>query len=133
MRRGRPAPARLLAALLLSALLGLTACGGQEIRADEVPGPPADLPVPGDPDAATAPAGDATTTPTPTPTPTPATAPEDGASTPPAESDTAAAPESTTGGTPATGTDAPETDEAPPAGSEAERFEEFCEANPGAC
>jgi len=131
VRPPRPAPARLLVALLLSALLGLSACGGQEIQADEVPGPPADLPLPqGEP-----PAAEGTEAPTPTPTPTPeaGATEEGGASAAPAPQPDAAADAGAAAGEPATEADAPGNDQPPPAGSEAERFEEFCSANPGAC
>ena len=57
------------------------------------------------------------------------------------DTETEAAPEtvppSTGGGTPAPEAeppaDTPENDTAPPADSPAERFEEFCDDNPGAC
>ena len=48
----------------------------------------------------------------------------------------AAPPADTSGGTTVPtdpGTDSPENDTSPPPGSPAERFEKFCEANPGAC
>ncbi len=120
---------RAVALLALCLSFGLGACGGQEIRADEVPGPPTDLPLPPGSEAlggdaptggAEAPAGGAGATPTPTPTATPeATAtPEGGASAEPAapeaEEETAAA----------------GTEGATESGAE---YEEFCDQNPGAC
>jgi hypothetical protein len=88
----------------------LAGCGG-----DDEPAEPAitvpDLTVPGRDEAQPLPTGTAT-------------AP---ASTPPAD---------TSGGTTAPAQpepDSPENDTPPPPGSPAERFEEFCEANPGAC
>ena len=57
---------RLIVVLVLVAVLGASGCGGGQVSGDEVPGPPAVLTVPTDPDV-----GGATPTPTPTATPTP--------------------------------------------------------------
>ena len=89
----------------------LAGCGGDDERAEPAITVP-DLTVPGGDEVQPAPTGTA---------PTPAPAP------PPAD---------TSGGAPAPAepqTDSPENDLPPPPDSPAERFEEFCEANPGAC
>jgi hypothetical protein len=130
---------RRLTAIVAAALLALVAgCGGGDDVAPEVPGAPADFVVPettvqaaGDEEAATT-DEDATTD---------ETAPEDttgGATeeTAPSTDQGAAAPEESTGGgtaAPETQADGPTNDTAPPAGSEAEQFEDFCAQNPGAC
>lgn len=129
---------RRLTAIMATALLALvaTGCGGGEAMAPEVPGPPADVALPeatvaasaededaatGDEDATTdeGTTDDGTTTPE-------ETAPSDGG---------AAAPDTSGGGTaaPETEADGPTNDTAPPEGSEAEQFEDFCAQNPGAC
>ena len=98
----------------------------------EVPGDPAEITLPDRSPAAeteaTGTAEDAAVEePTPQPTATPA-------------GDTGAATDATTGDQPATAEatpapveDGPETDEPPVPGSDAERFEDFCEQNAGAC
>ena len=115
----------------------LAGCGGATVAVQEVPGDPAPLDVPGTGEGL-APA----TTPTPTPTPTGTPDAEDTEATPaPDASGTTqdtqpqTAPEGTTeGGTEAPTTDdSATTDQAPPAGSDAEQFEDFCAENPGAC
>lgn len=116
-------PAVLLAAL--TAALTLAACGGdEEPAAESIPAPPK-LTVPGENEAPELPdtgttgedgaTGTSTTTST---TPSAAPAPSGGTQAP------------ATGGPPA---DTPENDQAPPQGSPAEKFEEFCSENPGAC
>jgi hypothetical protein len=129
-------------ALVIAMLLGLAAvgCGGDDSLAPQVPGEPATAPIP---EAAETPGsedsgtddqnggGDGEETPTPT-----ATAEPDGTTgSTEAPPETAAAPEDTGGGTtaPETETDGPTNDTAPPAGSDAEQFEDFCAQNPGAC
>jgi len=107
-------------ALILSLLaLGLAACGGDDDDDEATTVPTIPLSVPGEDTSTT---GDDDTTsgrsvdtvpepapaPAPAPTPTPAPTPEQ---------------------TP----DSPENDTPPPAGSEAEQFEDFCAENPGAC
>ena len=132
----RLAPPR-LAVPIIVLTLAVAGCGGATVTVQEVPGDPVELTVPG---TATALAPTATATPTATPTatadaerrrrprrrPTPA----------PATRPTQTAPEGTTGG----GTDGARrptdtatTDQPPPAGSDAEQFEDFCAENPGAC
>ena len=119
--------------LLLPALtlaLGAAGCGGSEVEYQEVPGEPAEITLPdrtpestatdADEEAAT---GDAT--PTPTATPDAAT----GATTDGATTDESATAETT----PAPAEDGATNDEPPVPGSDAERFEDFCEQNAGAC
>jgi hypothetical protein len=107
-------------ALALAALL-LVGCGGDDESADET--------TPALPNL-TVPRGDTgeTVEPEPAPVPDPATEPL-----PPVET----VPPSSGGGAPAPETepppDSPENDAPPPADSPAERFEEFCNENPGAC
>jgi hypothetical protein len=131
----RSASPRLIAAPIIALSLTLTACGGNTVTVQEVPGDPVSLSVPGSAEAL-APA--ATPTPTPTATATAIATPAAGAAqatATPAAGTTQAAPETDTGG----GTDAPAgqdsatTDQPPPAGSDAEQFEDFCAENPGAC
>ena len=96
-------------ALVLVALAG---CGGDDEPADDTITTP-QLTVPG------------TDTPEPAPTDT-APAPEP---TPPADDDSGGAPAPAPEELP----DSPENDTPPPEDSPADRFEEFCDANPGAC
>jgi outer membrane biosynthesis protein TonB len=115
-------------ALVLVALLAAavaTGCGGDDEPAAQPPITLPDLEVP-QTDEAPAPEPETeTTAPAPVePVPEPAPAPEP-------------VPPSTDGGTPAPvpepPADTPENDTPPPADSPAERFEEFCNENPGAC
>jgi hypothetical protein len=138
MRAARSATA-LLCTVALAA--GITGCGGGEIDYEEVPGPPVEVSIPSETvEAGNGADADATPTPTPTPEPGSTTAPSD------QSGDTGAAP-STGTGTASTGTtdsdsggatapaeeDSAANDTAPPAGSEAQQFEDFCAQNPGAC
>jgi hypothetical protein len=148
----RRAIALLLAALVVTAVAG---CGGDETLAPQTPGPPAGMPLPEAPeppgqDSAEDPAEEDTGTGTgteeepidpgttdegevvPEPTAEPTVEPSGEV---PVEPDTAAAPEEAGGGAaaPETAQDGPESDTPPPAGSDAERFEDFCAQNPGAC
>ena len=103
-------------ALILSLFaLGLAGCGGDDDEGDTTTLPTVPLSVPGE-GSSTVDDTDTTVdtvpdTATPAPAPAPAPTP-----TPPAQ-------------TP----DSPENDTPPPAGSEAEQFEDFCAENPGAC
>ena len=115
----------------------IAGCGGATVAVQEVPGDPAPLTVPGTAEGL-APA--ATATPTPTPTETPGADAAAATATPDAsgssgEAQTQTAPDGTAeGGTEAPGTDdSATTDQRPPAGSNAEEFEDFCAENPGAC
>ena len=120
--------------LLVFALAG---CGGATVAVQEVPGDPAPLSVPGTAEGL---APETTATPTPTPTETPDADAAAAAATPDAsgttgDAQTETAPEGTAeGGAEAPATeDSATTDQAPPAGSNAEQFEDFCAENPGAC
>jgi hypothetical protein len=130
-------------------VLGVAGCGGSENDYQEVPGPPVEMAIPSETVEAGGNAGanaDATPTPTATAEPGSTTAPSDQSGA------TGTAPSTGTGtastGTGGTGTDsgsdsggatAPAeedsatNDTAPPAGSEAQQFEDFCAQNPGAC
>lgn len=130
---------RRLTAIIATGLVALVAggCGGGDEIAPEVPGQAADFAVPattveapaGEDDAAT---DDGTTTDEDATT-------DDGTGTTeetaPSTDTGAAAPETSGGGTeaPAAPEDSPSNDTAPPEGSEAEQFEDFCAQNPGAC
>ena len=140
MRAARTATA-LLCTVALAAFA--TGCGGSELDYEEVPGPPVEVSIPSETVESGGSAGaDATPTPTATAEPGSTTAPSD------QSGDTGAAPSTGTGtasaGTDTSGTDsggatAPAeedsaaNDTAPPAGSEAQQFEDFCAQNPGAC
>ena len=135
---------KLLALLLALVALAVAGCGGSEVSSDEVPGNPPALAVPSDGDIGGSNAdssssasgsnssGAGTTDSTGTGTTTGST----GTAAP-----TATTAPSTTDGT-SGGTTAPTTpstddtatnDQAPPAGSDAQQFENFCEQNAGAC
>jgi hypothetical protein len=113
--------------------LAVAGCGGATVTVSEVPGQPAELGVPGT-GAALAPQASATPTATPT-----ATAEADTAQATPVPEGTTAdpatetAPEGTTEGGTAAPDDSATTDQPPPAGSDAQQFEDFCAENPGAC
>ena len=146
MRAARSATALLCTVALAAGAVG---CGGSELDYQEVPGPPVDVAVPSDATSLgdSAGDGDADATPTPTAEPGGTTAPSDqsgaAGTAPSANADPGAA----TGTAPSTGAAAPDSggatapaqddsaanDTAPPAGSDAEQFEDFCAQNPGAC
>jgi hypothetical protein len=140
MRAARTATA-LLCTIALAAFA--TGCGGSELDYEEVPGPPVEVSIPSETvESGGSADADATPTPTATAEPGSTTAPSD------QSGDTGAAP-STGSGTASAGTDTSGTDSggatapaeedsatndtAPPAGSEAQQFEDFCAQNPGAC
>jgi hypothetical protein len=141
----RPAALSVLAALA-AGTLALAGCGGGQTVAPEVPGPPATVPIPESslaPAGAALPGSSATTTPTPTPTATTAGTGTTGTtgSTGTTATGTTGTGTSTgtggTGGTTTTGTTgggaAAPSGTPPPAGSDAQKFEDFCAQNPGAC
>jgi outer membrane biosynthesis protein TonB len=115
-------------ALLLAALLAaglVSGCGGDEEPAAQTPSTLPDLTVPQTDEAPPPDTATETVAPAPAePVPEPEPAPE-----PP--------PPSTDGGVPAPApeppADTPENDSPPPPDSPAERFEDFCNENPGAC
>ena len=130
----------LLTAVLAIASLAAAGCGGGQVSADEVPGPPPALTVPTDSELGGGAADDAaedsgtadessdsadegadTGTTDEGATDPSTTAPAD-------ESGGAAVPEAT-----AAPEDSAANDTPPPAGSEAEQFEDFCAQNAGAC
>jgi hypothetical protein len=107
----------------------LSACGGGSDNASEPLPPTPKLTVPGEAKTPTVPDTASTDTSTDTSTSTStSTSPTQTTATPTEPSGGTAAP-NTGGATP----DSPQNDEAPPAGSPAERFEQFCKDNPGAC
>jgi hypothetical protein len=142
MRAARSATA-LLCTVAFAA--GVAGCGGSELDYEEVPGPPVEVSIPSETvESGGSAKADATPTPTATAEPGSTTAPSD------QSGDTGAAPSTGTGtastGTTGAGTDADSggatapaeedsatNDTAPPAGSEAQQFEDFCAQNPGAC
>lgn len=138
-RRLTSGTGRLPVALLVALGLGISGCGGSQVEYQEVPGDPAEINLPdrtpaaaaGDAaeDAAAAENGAAEKTPTPAPTEAPAAEGATGATTEEGADDQTAAAEET----PAATEDSAATDEPPAPGSDAERFEDFCEQNAGAC
>lgn len=129
MRRG--------AALLLAlAALVATGCGGDDETAETVP-PAPELSLPGDEEAPTLDDLSGSTTGTSTDGSDAAPAPGGQApneASPPADGggDQGGQQQPPSGGQPAPD-DTPDNDQPPPPGSPAERFEQFCEENPGAC
>jgi hypothetical protein len=144
MRAARPATALFCT---VAFAVGVAGCGGSELDYQEVPGPPTEVAIPSETVEAGGSAGaDATPTPTATPEPGSTTAPSDqsGATGTAPSTGTGTASTGDTGTTGTSGTDsggatAPAqedsatNDSAPPAGSEAQQFEDFCAQNPGAC
>ena len=129
----RLASPRLIAVPVIVLSFALAACGANTVTVQEVPGDPVDLSVPGSGEALAPEA-----TPTPTPTAHAHGHAEAGAAQATPAPDTGAT-ETTPEGTDGGGTEAPAgedsatTDQRPPAGSDAEQFEDFCAENPGAC
>jgi hypothetical protein len=113
-RRALTARARLAPLLLVAAIAG---CGGDDEPATDTARELPDLSIPTATAPTTAPAAEDTTPSTATTAdPATETLPEEGPST-----------------TPTTPVDTPENDAPPPEDSPAERFEQYCEDNPGAC
>ena len=103
-------------ALILSLFaIGVAGCGGDDDDDEATTIPTVPLSVPGE-ETSTIDESTETTDTVPDATPTPAPAP---------------APEPVPA--PAPTPDSPDNDTAPPPGSEAEQFEDFCAENPGAC
>ena len=133
----RLAQKRLIAVPFIVLTFAVTACGGATVAYEPAPGEPVDLSVPGNSDAL-APAATPTPTPTPTGTPDPNDATAESTATPDANTgaDTAqTAPQDDGQGAaqaPAE-QDSATNDQPPPAGSDAQEFEDFCAENPGAC
>jgi hypothetical protein len=138
---------RRITAILATGLLAVAAagCGGDDSLAPQVPGAPADVTVP---DSGQSPAeaaasaqdrasGDSTTGTGDTSTPNDSSTGDTGTTgTGTTGTDTGGTSTGDTGGgtaAPDTGTDSPQNDTAPPAGSDAQQFEDFCAQNPGAC
>jgi hypothetical protein len=93
--------------------VGVAGCGGSKSDYQEVPGPPVEMAIPSETVEADGNSGaNAGATPTPTATDSGS---DSGGATAPAQEDSAT------------------NDTAPPAGSEAQQFEDFCAQNPGAC
>ena len=129
-------------ALLIAALLSLAliaGCGSDDEVAPPGPGPPADDTIP---DAGVSPSGsdaaadesgdtsDESTDSSDTQTPEATAAPEGSGDTGTAQPDASGG---TTAPAPDTQADGPTNDTAPPEGSNAQQFEDFCAQNPGAC
>jgi hypothetical protein len=129
--------------VLLAGSLAVAGCGGGDPLVYEVPSPYADAPIPESSVTPPAAADGASSTATPTPTPTETPASGTGATgstgtsgTTPSSSSTGTESTGTAGGgaaAPADGGDSATNDTTPPAGSNAQKFEDFCAQNPGAC
>jgi hypothetical protein len=129
----------LLPVVLLLALVA-AGCGGEQVTADEVPGDPPRLTVPeverggsevlvGD--GAASSDDEKSSSDSSSSTSADDTAQQDTQT----DTSTGTAGDQAAGQAPAQQqpTDGPQNDQAPPAGSEAQRFEDFCEQNAGAC
>jgi|1185.fasta_scaffold446069_2 hypothetical protein len=118
---------RLAVPAILLAFLA-AGCGGSQVTVEEVPGGPVQLTTPGKYDGLN-PTPTATASATATAT---ATVAGTGTTAQPQATPTQAA-SGTTGGATPTPSDSANGDQPPPAGSDAQQFEEFCAQNPGAC
>jgi hypothetical protein len=125
-----------LAAPITLLVVTLAGCGGSKVTVEEVPGGPVPLTVPGT-GAALKPQATATATASATPTAT--TTGSTGTSSGTTQSTTPSTASSGTGTTgggtqaPSSSSDSATSDQPPPAGSDAQQFEDFCAQNPGAC
>jgi hypothetical protein len=131
----RRAQKRLVAVPFIALTLAVSACGGATVAYKQAPGEPVDLAVPGSGEAL---APEATPTPTPTATETPEAGTAEATPAPDANNGAGTAetaPQAEADGA----TEAPAdpdsatNDQPPPAGSDAQQFEDFCAENPGAC
>ena len=115
-----------VALLLALVALGVAGCGGDDESAETVP-PAPELSLPGEetPTLEDLPEGTGTDS-------TTGTDAAPGGATPPPATPQEPSPQPPSGGAPAP-PDTPENDTPPPPGSPAERFEQFCSDNPGAC
>ncbi|MFL5896639.1 MAG: hypothetical protein ACJ76Z_16190 [Thermoleophilaceae bacterium] len=121
---------RVLTAAVVAVMAFVAAgCGGSKNAAEPLPPTPT-LTVPGESGTPSVPKTADTTTDTSTSTST-STTPTPAATTPsnPSTPQGGAAPPQTGGVSP----DSPSNNTSPPAGSPAQRFEQFCKDNPGAC
>ena len=126
-------PGRGFAVVAVSFALGAAGCGDSEVEYQEVPGDPAEITLPDRTPAADTEASGTEEEATPeevTPTATATPADATGTTTDPTTTEEPATAEAT----PAPAAeDGETTDEPPVPGSDAERFEDFCEQNAGAC
>src|SRR4051794_17686451 len=137
-----PRLSALLTATLLAFAVVVVGCGGDDSLAPQVPGPPADVTVPDSgqsPTEAAASAQDRASSQdsasnSDSTSSDSSTSTDDTGTTDSTGTDTGTTGD-TSGGTaaPDTGTDSPQNDTAPPSGSDAQQFEDFCAQNQGAC
>jgi hypothetical protein len=125
---------RLRLAVPLIVLVLAAGCGGGQVTVQEVPDGPAELNVPGTaaglaPSATATPTGTATTSTTESSTATGEATPDDTGTDATGTTDDTTTDDTTTDGT----DDSATSDQPPPAGSDADQFEDFCAQNPGAC
>jgi hypothetical protein len=137
-----------ITALLTVGLLAIVAagCGGGDTAATQVPGPPADVTIP---ESDTAPGAGSNSESSNSDNSTSSDSSSSDSSTSDSSTDSSSGDTGTgttgdtgtgttgdaNGGTaaPDTGTDSASNDQAPPSGSDAQQFEDFCAQNPGAC
>jgi hypothetical protein len=137
--------ARRISAILAAGLLAVAAagCGGDDSATPQVPGAPANMTIPdsGESPAEAAAAAqdrnsdDTSTSDSDSSTTDDSTSTDDTGTTGSTDTGTGDTSAGADGGTaaPDTGEDTAGNDTAPPAGSDAEQFEDFCAQNPGAC
>jgi hypothetical protein len=129
-----------LVVLVLALLPVVAGCGGQNVSADEVPGPPVALTVPEVTKGGSSVLAGNSATPTPTPTPTPTATPTAGAATGQSGSTTTTttAPSTSSGTTQSGGTTTGGTQQTQQSNGQSQSggqqpFDDFCKNNPGAC